>query len=533
MMVIKKRPLLKAFALTALSLLAILAYDFSYQRLSVDENLLAVQGEHLEVISREPHPVGSEYHTEVGDYIREQINSTETFTLTEQEGRDETTGIGVRNIMAFKDSPVTDETIVISAHYDSEAGSFGANDDGLAIASMLTLIQHFDSQELEHNLLLFYTDAEEQNLAGARYFVDNYGNNSPEFDYGQLARIYNFEARGGFGPIFMFEAVNSADSLTAETLATAGIATNHSVASEVYERLPNQSDLTVLKNLGVPGYNFGYFRGLQYYHTPLDNFENTSSETREQQLLIMSNLITSRGDTTAGTTDSNPASAIYFSPLTGLNLHVNQSILVGISSLVIIAYLYWQRAGLVDLVKGLKNLPEKSIPVNPANPAKIVKKLGLGSVIPVVAVIVTFLFSNLSEYYTYPLLFLLVALLGLGFNYAIFSVESKAVKMLLNLVFLTLGVVAIFFSSYLYLVSVVTIIAIVGGFLSVKLTKFQFLVQAISAVLVVLLISPSVLEFAWIYDNRLITLLLISFLLGYQALANSFQPQQHGVAVQD
>jgi hypothetical protein len=39
----------------------------------------------------------------------------------------------------------------------------------------------------------------------------------------------------------------------------------------VYARLPNDTDLTVFKRLGLPGVNFAFIGGLPRYHTPLDN----------------------------------------------------------------------------------------------------------------------------------------------------------------------------------------------------------------------------------------------------------------------
>ena len=43
---------------------------------------------------------------------------------------------------------------------------------------------------------------------------------------------------------------------------------------EVYEHLPNDTDLTVFKRLGLAGINFAAIGHVVHYHTPLDNLEN-------------------------------------------------------------------------------------------------------------------------------------------------------------------------------------------------------------------------------------------------------------------
>ena len=42
----------------------------------------------------------------------------------------------------------------------------------------------------------------------------------------------------------------------------------------IYERLPNDTDLTIFMDRGVAGLNFAFIGGVPHYHTPLDNLEN-------------------------------------------------------------------------------------------------------------------------------------------------------------------------------------------------------------------------------------------------------------------
>ena len=88
--------------------------------------------------------------------------------------------------------------------------SFGANDDGSAVATLLEAARVLlAGPPLRNNVLLLFTDGEEpgQFRYGARYFVDSYDNVE------DIRVVLNFEALGKSGPSIMFETAPGNDWL--------------------------------------------------------------------------------------------------------------------------------------------------------------------------------------------------------------------------------------------------------------------------------------------------------------------------------
>ena len=49
-----------------------------------------------------------------------------------------------------------------------------------------------------------------------------------------------------------------------------------SLSSTVYRRLPQDTDFTLFRKAGMPGYNFAFIDGLSAYHSKLDTPDNLS-----------------------------------------------------------------------------------------------------------------------------------------------------------------------------------------------------------------------------------------------------------------
>jgi Peptidase family M28 len=236
---------------------------------------------HLQAISKEIHPVGSDANKKVGDYIIANIPnnfqvSTQYFVV---EGKQ------LRNIFAFLKGN-SDSTTAISSHYDSADNSYGAGDAGLGIASMLTTVQQIKSSQ-DNNLLFMFMDGEEgfhlpnaahtqdEYLYGSRYFVENY-----QGEFGQIETLYNFEGRGTSGRLMLFESigftdeqiVNANNNLESQTF---------SLANQLYKTQPNITDVAEYKKIpNVKILNFAIIGDGQHYHTPQDNYENVSKVSK-------------------------------------------------------------------------------------------------------------------------------------------------------------------------------------------------------------------------------------------------------------
>ena len=177
--------------------------------------------------------------------------------------------------------------LLIMAHYDSSpykekygvgtAGSYGAADDGYGVATMLEIMRilndYASNNELVNGVKFAFTDAEEVGLYGATALTK-------EFSYWlqDVNILLNLEARGNKGPLYMFQTGNYNYKLI-KFYSQTRLPFSLSVAADVYKYLPNDTDFTPFLKLGYPGLNFATLNSLKFYHTPLDNLQNSDKAT--------------------------------------------------------------------------------------------------------------------------------------------------------------------------------------------------------------------------------------------------------------
>lgn len=154
----------------------------------------------------------------------------------------------------------------------------GAANDGSSVAAMLETARALKSgAPLKNDVLFLFTDAEEIGLLGAKAFGDEYPSAKA------VGVVLNLEARGSGGPALMFET-SRGNRWLIETLAEAApYPRANSLAYEIYRLLPNDTDLTVFKEAGLPGMNFAFLDGFPRYHTRADNLENFDERSLQHQ----------------------------------------------------------------------------------------------------------------------------------------------------------------------------------------------------------------------------------------------------------
>lgn len=164
----------------------------------------------------------------------------------------------------------TGRAILLACHYDTVEGSPGAADDGSGVAALLETLRALKAGAAPSNdVIALFTDGEERGLVGAKAFV--YGHPWAK----EVALVLNFEARGTAGASLMFETSAENGRLVRELAAAAPRPVAYSLSRELYELLPNNTDLSVFKDAGLPGLNFAFIEyGATHYHRPLDNLEN-------------------------------------------------------------------------------------------------------------------------------------------------------------------------------------------------------------------------------------------------------------------
>lgn len=230
----------------------------------------AVNALHAVFAGDAPHPVGSPQHETVLDRLVKQFAAIgyqpqlhRGFACTA-----DVTCTPTANITADLPGDARAETLLVTAHYDSVPAGPGASDDGVGMASVLEVARALRNEHFRNTIRFLITDAEEAGLIGAEAAAED----------GQTLRgaraVINVEDRGTSGPSFMFETSRHNKWLIAIVARALPRPSTSSLFYEAYEMLPNDTDLTVFKRLGLAGLNFAAIGGVTHYHTPLDNLEH-------------------------------------------------------------------------------------------------------------------------------------------------------------------------------------------------------------------------------------------------------------------
>ncbi|MEV6966192.1 M28 family peptidase [Hamadaea sp. NPDC051192] len=230
---------------------------------------------HVQTLGESVHVAGSKNAAAARDYI---VGTLKDYGLDPQiqdaVGADDALGEGytmarVRNVVAVLKGTASTGRVFLVAHYDSVQVSYGGNDDGAGVATLLETARILTSRERPRNDVVFlFTDAEEACLCGAEAFVSQH----------DLAKdggvVLNYEARGSSGPAIMFETTRDNADVVGVYGDVAPYPVATSFAVEVYRILPNDTDFSPFRDAGrFTGLNTAYIDGSAVYHTPEDRPE--------------------------------------------------------------------------------------------------------------------------------------------------------------------------------------------------------------------------------------------------------------------
>ena len=241
---------------------------------------------HIENIAQTPHYVGSSAHSRVRNYLVNELQEL-GLEVQMQEGYSlNNKGVITRSQNILARIPGSEEgsnALLLMSHYDSAGHSSpGAADAASGVATILEGIRAFleNGDSNKNEIILLFTDAEELGLNGANLFVKEH----PWAKNVGLA--INFESRGSGGNSFMLLETNSGNaSLIREFIkANPKYPVTNSLAYSVYKMLPNDTDLTVLREqANINGYNFAFIDDHFDYHTARDIPENLDRRTLAHQ----------------------------------------------------------------------------------------------------------------------------------------------------------------------------------------------------------------------------------------------------------
>ncbi|HEX4693985.1 M20/M25/M40 family metallo-hydrolase [Sphingomonas sp.] len=243
------------------------ATDFSAARAMTDDR----------VIGRAPHPTGSAEDAAVRAYLIQRLRGmgmevAEATGTMDDEGAKRLANWSksdatppLTNIVAVL--PGRDRSapaVLLMAHHDSVWGSPGAADDAAGVVSLLETVRAIRAggHQPARDLMVLLTDGEELGLEGVKAFF------ASDPRRGHVGVIVNLETRGGGGRAQMFEtgADNGAMIDLMRRSVARPVATSLSVF--IYKKLPNSTDYTVAKRLGVPGFNYAFIGRPSQYHSP-------------------------------------------------------------------------------------------------------------------------------------------------------------------------------------------------------------------------------------------------------------------------
>jgi hypothetical protein len=239
-------------------------------------------------------PSGSDAHARARAYVIDQLRLFGyEVRLQETDARRPEIGRTARvaNIIGVLPG-ARREAIGLLSHYDSRPDTPGAGDDAFGVAISLEAARVIAGMgDRRWTTFVLVSDAEEEGLMGAAALMTDAGIRD------DLAAYINVEGSGSSEPVMLFETGPGSPWLVRPWARRAPHPRGGSFALEVYKRLPNDTDFSILKRHEIPGLNFGLVGDSYSYHTARDTADRLSrralAETGENVVGIVSALQTS------------------------------------------------------------------------------------------------------------------------------------------------------------------------------------------------------------------------------------------------
>jgi hypothetical protein len=220
--------------------------------------------------------VGTPANATARTYITDQLRLF-GFEVRVQEADARRAPIGlttrVSNIIAVRPGK-RPEAMAIVSHYDSVPEGPGAADDAFGVGVSLEAARVLAARsDRNWTLMILITDGEEAGLMGAAALVTDREVTS------RLQAYVNLEAIGSAGTPTLFETGPGNAWIVAPWARLAPNPAGASYGLEIYRRLPNDTDFSILKRQGIPGLNFAAVEDSYAYHTTRDTPERLSPAT--------------------------------------------------------------------------------------------------------------------------------------------------------------------------------------------------------------------------------------------------------------
>ena len=255
---------------------------------------------HVKKIAQEPHYVGSENHSDVRNYLIDELEEL-GLTVQTQKGfslsKASTLTIPENIITRIEGTDNKQDALLLLSHYDSAVhSSYGASDAASGVATILETLRAFKAKgkKPKNDIIILFSDAEEVGLNGARLFAEEH----PWANDVQL--VLNFESRGSGGPSNMIIETNHGNRALINSFSNAN--PDYPVASSlmynIYKLLPNDTDSTVFREeLDIPSFFFAFIDDHFDYHTARDIPQNLDKRSLAHQGSYLQALLDHFADT--------------------------------------------------------------------------------------------------------------------------------------------------------------------------------------------------------------------------------------------
>jgi hypothetical protein len=259
-----------------------------------------------------PRPAGSAENASAASRLARRLRALGLEVLEQETFACGAWGIcaRVRNVAARVPAAPGGEgrrAVLLVAHHDSVWAGPGISDDLSGVAALVEVGRALRAgPSLPRPVVLLSTDGEELGLVGIAAFAGSHP------WAGSVGVAVNLEARGTSGPSVMFDTSGEASFLAGALRALPRPVTT-SVAPALYDLIPNDTDLTVLQDLGFPGLNFAFAEGVVRYHTPRDDLAHLSPGSLQHQ--GENALAAVRALARADLEHPSPARAVFFDVL--------------------------------------------------------------------------------------------------------------------------------------------------------------------------------------------------------------------------
>ena len=231
---------------------------------------------HVETIAQSPRLMGTAAAAEARETIVQALTAVgiqpeiQSATVIYEQPFPPHLTATVHNVVGRLEGQDSSQAILLVAHYDTRPFSPGASDNGVAVAALLETARALAAGErLQNDVVFLFTDGEEYRGLGAKAFVEEHPGMA------DVGLVLNFDARGNHGPSTLFETSSGNGALIRAFAREAERPIGNSLAFEVYQLLPNETDFDWFAGL-AQGLNFAFYEGLVHYDSPLDRVSDVN-----------------------------------------------------------------------------------------------------------------------------------------------------------------------------------------------------------------------------------------------------------------